>query len=150
MAGMVEKKLQELGVVLADPTAPSANYVPFVRTGNLLMVSGQICYEGGKLVATGKLGAGVSVEQGQKAARACAINVLAQVKAAPAAAFYSAEMKEYFLPYEEVRKAVKPEQSLMQFLNSTYEAGANLAGWDRPTLERRAERSVALKRPEHA
>jgi enamine deaminase RidA (YjgF/YER057c/UK114 family) len=82
MAGMVEKKLQELGVVLAEPTAPSANYVPFVRTGNLLMVSGQICYEGGKLVATGKLGAGVSVEQGQKAARACAINVLAQVKAA--------------------------------------------------------------------
>ena len=82
MADMVEKKLQELGVVLAEPTAPSANYVPFVRTGNLLMVSGQICYEGGKLVATGKLGAGVSIEAGQKAARACAINVLAQVKAA--------------------------------------------------------------------
>ena len=82
MAGMVEKKLQELGVLLAAPTAPSANYVPFVRTGNLLMVSGQICYQDGKLVATGKLGAGVSVEQGQKAARACAINVLAQVKAA--------------------------------------------------------------------
>jgi len=82
MAGMVEKKLQELGVDLAEPTTPSANYVPFVRTGNLLMVSGQICYEGGKLVATGKLGAGVSVEEGQKAARACAINVLAQVKAA--------------------------------------------------------------------
>jgi enamine deaminase RidA (YjgF/YER057c/UK114 family) len=82
MAGMVEKKLRELGVVLAEPTAPSANYVPFVRTGNLLMVSGQICYEGGKLVAAGKLGAGVSVEDGQRAARACAINVLAQVKAA--------------------------------------------------------------------
>jgi enamine deaminase RidA (YjgF/YER057c/UK114 family) len=82
MAGMVEKKLQELGVVLAEPTTPSANYVPFVRTGNLLTVSGQICYEGGKLVATGKLGAGVSLEEGQKAARACAINVLAQVKAA--------------------------------------------------------------------
>jgi enamine deaminase RidA (YjgF/YER057c/UK114 family) len=82
MAGMVEKKLRELGVVLAEPTAPSANYVPFVRTGNLLMISGQICYEGGKLVAAGKLGAGVSVEDGQRAARACAINVLAQVKAA--------------------------------------------------------------------
>ena len=78
MAGMVEKKLQELGVVLAEPTTPSANYVPFVRTGNLLTVSGQICYEGGKLVATGKLGAGVSLEEGQKGA----INVLAQVKAA--------------------------------------------------------------------
>jgi enamine deaminase RidA (YjgF/YER057c/UK114 family) len=82
MAGMVEKKLQELGITLPDPTAPSANYVPFVRTGNLLMVSGQICYDGGKLVATGKLGAGVSIEDGQKAARACAIHVLAQVKAA--------------------------------------------------------------------
>ena len=82
MAGMVEKKLQELGVVLAEPTTPSANYVPFVRTGNLLTVSGQICYEGGKLVAVGKLGAGVSLEEGQKAARACAINVLTQVKAA--------------------------------------------------------------------
>ena len=75
MAGMVEKKLQELGVVLAEPTTPSANYVPFVRTGHLLTVSGQICYEGGKLVATGKLGAGVSLEEGQKVARACAINV---------------------------------------------------------------------------
>ena len=82
MAGMVEKKLQELGVVVPEPTTPSANYVPFVRTGNLLMVSGQICYEAGKLVAVGKLGAGVSLEEGQRAARACAINVLSQVKAA--------------------------------------------------------------------
>ncbi len=82
MAGTVEKKLSELGVVLAEPTAPSANYVPFVRTGNLLMVSGQICFDGGKLVARGQLGGGESVEEGQKAARACAINVLAQVKAA--------------------------------------------------------------------
>ncbi len=82
MAGTVEKKLSELGVVLAEPTAPVANYVPFVRTGNLLMVSGQICFDAGKLVAKGQLGAGVSIEEGQKAARACAINVLAQVKAA--------------------------------------------------------------------
>jgi enamine deaminase RidA (YjgF/YER057c/UK114 family) len=56
--------------------------VPFVRTGNLLMVSGQICLDAGKLVAKGQLGAGVSIEDGQKAARACAVNVLAQVKAA--------------------------------------------------------------------
>ena len=83
MAGTVEKKLGELGVALAEPTAPVANYVPFVRTGNLLMVSGQLCLDGeGKLVATGQLGAGVSVEDGQKAARACAVNLLAQVKAA--------------------------------------------------------------------
>jgi enamine deaminase RidA (YjgF/YER057c/UK114 family) len=78
----VEKKFRELGIVLAEPTAPVANYVPFVRTGNLLMVSGQICLDAGKLVAKGQLGAGVSIEDGQKAARACAVNVLAQVKAA--------------------------------------------------------------------
>jgi len=83
MAGTVEKKLSELGVVLAGPAAPVANYVPFVRTGNLLMVSGQICLDGsGKLVASGQLGGTVSIEEGQKAARACAINLLAQVKAA--------------------------------------------------------------------
>jgi len=82
MAGTVEKKLNELGIALAEPTAPVANYVPFVRTGNLLMVSGQICLAGGGLVAKGQLGGGVSIEDGQKAARACAVNLLAQVKAA--------------------------------------------------------------------
>ena len=83
MAGMVEKKLQELGITLQEPRAPMANYVPFVRTGNLLNVSGQICLDGeGKLVAKGRLGDGVSIEDGQQAARACAINLLAQVKAA--------------------------------------------------------------------
>ncbi len=82
MAGTVEKKLSELGVVIAEPAAPVANYVPFVRAGNLLIVSGQICLDGGKLVAKGQLGGGVSIEDGQKAARACAVNLLAQVKAA--------------------------------------------------------------------
>src|ERR1700683_4084526 len=83
MAGIVEKKLGELGIILSRPSVPVANYIPFVRTGNLLVVSGQICLDGeGKLVATGQLGAGVSIEDGQKAARACAVNLLAQVKAA--------------------------------------------------------------------
>ena len=83
MAGVVEKKLVDLGIVLPIPAAPVANYVGFVRTGSLLVVSGQLCLDGdGKLVAKGKLGADVSVEDGQKAARACAINVLAQVKSA--------------------------------------------------------------------
>ena len=82
MSGTVEKKLSELGIVLASPAAPVANYVPFVRTGSLLMVSGQICLDAGKLVAKGQLGGGVSIEDGQKAARACAVNLLAQVKAA--------------------------------------------------------------------
>jgi len=82
MAGTIEKKLGELGVTLAQPAAPVANYVPFVRTGNLLFVSGQICHEAGALVTKGQLGGGVSIEDGQKAARACAINLLAQVKGA--------------------------------------------------------------------
>jgi enamine deaminase RidA (YjgF/YER057c/UK114 family) len=83
MAGTVESKLKGLGVTLKEAPAPVANYVPFVRTGNLLTVSGQLCFDGdGKIVAKGQLGGGVSIEDGQKAARACAVNLLAQVKAA--------------------------------------------------------------------
>jgi hypothetical protein len=62
---------------------------------------------------------------------------LAQGQARPDATFYSTEMKEFFLLYDEVRKSESPEQSLMDFLQSTYEAGANLAGWDRAALERK-------------
>ena len=81
MAGTVEKRLTDLGIVLPTPTAPIANYVAFVRTGNFMVVSGQLCLDGdGKLVAKGKLGAEVSIEDGQRAARACAINLLAQIK----------------------------------------------------------------------
>jgi enamine deaminase RidA (YjgF/YER057c/UK114 family) len=82
MAGTIDKRLEELKIVLPTPAAPVANYVGFVRSGRLLFVSGQICLADGALVATGKLGATVSVAEGQAAARACAINVLAQVKAA--------------------------------------------------------------------
>jgi enamine deaminase RidA (YjgF/YER057c/UK114 family) len=83
MAGIVEGKLKELGITLAEPAKPIANYVAYVRTGNMLNVSGQICLDGsGKLVAKGQLGAAVSIEDGQKAARACAISLITQVKAA--------------------------------------------------------------------
>jgi enamine deaminase RidA (YjgF/YER057c/UK114 family) len=83
MAGTVETKLAGLGIALPTPASPIANYVPFTRCGNLLVLSGQLCFGGdGKLVAKGQLGAGVSVEDGQKAARACGINLLAQLKAA--------------------------------------------------------------------
>jgi enamine deaminase RidA (YjgF/YER057c/UK114 family) len=77
MAGTVEQKLAALGIVLHTPPSPIANYVGFVRTGNLLIVSGQVCVD-----PEGKLGAGVTVEQGNAAARGCAINLLAQIKAA--------------------------------------------------------------------
>src|SRR2546423_12312833 len=83
MAGTVEQKLAAQGVVMHEPASPVANYVGFVRTGNLLFVSGQVCVNPeGKLIAKGKLGAGVTVEQGSAAARGCAINLLAQIKAA--------------------------------------------------------------------
>ena len=83
MAGTVEQKLAEQGIKLHEAPIPVANYVPFVRTGNLLFVSGQVCFDpAGKLIARGKLGAGVSIEQGAAAARGCAVNLLAQVKAA--------------------------------------------------------------------
>jgi enamine deaminase RidA (YjgF/YER057c/UK114 family) len=83
MAGTIEKKLAQLDITLPTPASPIANYVPFTRSGNLLVLSGQLCFGAdGKLVAKGQLGAGVSVEDGQKAARACAINLLAQVKGA--------------------------------------------------------------------
>src|ERR1700726_4692245 len=83
MAGTVEKKLVDLGITLHTPAPAIANYVPFVRTANFMVVSGQLCFDAdGKLVAQGQLGAGVSIEDGQKAARACAINILCQIKAA--------------------------------------------------------------------
>ena len=83
MAGTVEQKLAAQGIVLHQPPSPVANYVGFVRTGNLLFVSGQVCVDPqGKLIAKGKLGGGVTVEQGNAAARGCAINLLAQLKAA--------------------------------------------------------------------
>jgi len=83
MPGTVEKKLAELGIVLPTPAAPVANYVPFVRTGKLLIISGQLCFDAeGKIVATGQLGGSVSIEDGAKAAQACAVNLLAQLKSA--------------------------------------------------------------------
>ncbi|CAL78262.1 putative endoribonuclease L-PSP (protein synthesis inhibitor) [Bradyrhizobium sp. ORS 278] len=83
MAGTVEQTLASQGITLPAPKAPVANYVPFVRTGNLLFVSGQVCLGGdGKLIAAGKLGGGVSIEDGYAAAKGCGINLLAQVKAA--------------------------------------------------------------------
>ena len=83
MAGTVEQKLAAQGVAVPEPRAAMANYVGFVRTGNLLFVSGQVCANAeGKLVAKGKLGAGVSTEQGYEAAKTCAVNLLAQIKAA--------------------------------------------------------------------
>lgn len=79
---LVENRLEELGIKLPHPVAPIANYVGFVRTGSLLFLSGQLCLADGVPVAKGKLGTQVTVEEGQAAARVCAINLLAQVRIA--------------------------------------------------------------------
>lgn len=81
----VDARLKELGITLPAAAAPIANYVPAVLSGNLLVISGQLCLgPDGKLAERhkGKLGAGVSAEAGTEAARLCAINLLAQAKAA--------------------------------------------------------------------
>ncbi|MDO6590884.1 RidA family protein [Loktanella sp. D2R18] len=77
----IETKLAELGVTLPDAPAPAANYVPYVIVGDIVYVSGQISATAEGLI-TGKLGADISVEAGADAAKACAISLLAQLKAA--------------------------------------------------------------------
>lgn len=76
----VEKKLQEMGLALPDSPPPVANYVPFVRSGALLFVSGQISIDADGNLITGKLGAELDVEAGAAAARRCALSLLAQVR----------------------------------------------------------------------
>ena len=82
MAGRIDAKLAELGITLPTPAAPVANYVPFVRTGDLVVISGQLPLQDGKIAAIGKLGEGVSIEQGTAAARLAAINLIAHLKVA--------------------------------------------------------------------
>ena len=81
MSAHLEAKLKELGITLPEAPAPAANYVPFVQVGDIVYVSGQISANGNELI-TGKLGESMSTQEGASAARVCAINLLAQVKAA--------------------------------------------------------------------
>lgn len=77
-----EAKLQELGITLAEAPKPVAAYVPFVRSGDLVFTSGQICMQNGQLKYKGKIGAELSKEEGYEAAKLCAINTLSVLKAA--------------------------------------------------------------------
>ncbi|MEX0862420.1 RidA family protein [Nitrosopumilus sp.] len=76
---MIEKKLETLGIELPIPPTPAGSYIPAVKTGNLLFISGQIPMENGKVMFTGKV-SDDNLEVAQKSARMCAINILAQIK----------------------------------------------------------------------
>lgn len=78
----VQTKLAELGFSLPKVAAPAANYVPYVIVGKTLYVSGQIPFLNGEKMNLGRLGAGLGIEEGVKAAQACALNILAQVNEA--------------------------------------------------------------------
>lgn len=78
----IEAKLSSLGISLPTPAAPVANYVGFVKSGNTVFVSGQLPIEAGKMQFVGKVGSEISAEDAKKAARLCAINILAQLKVA--------------------------------------------------------------------
>ncbi len=82
MAGRIEARLAELGIVLPKPAAPAANYVPWVISGTQVFVAGQVTIGAKGIEYVGKLGRDFTVEEGQAAARLCAINLLAQVASA--------------------------------------------------------------------
>ena len=82
MSETIQERLHRLGVNLPEAAAPAANYVAYAQSGKLILTAGQLPLEGGKLISTGFLGRDLDVEAGKIAARQCAINVLAQLKAA--------------------------------------------------------------------
>jgi len=83
MAGSIEARLKDLGIQLPTPAPAAANYVPYVVSRGQVFVAGQVPFDtDGNLQFLGKVGAEFSVEEGQAAAKLCALNILAQVKAA--------------------------------------------------------------------
>ncbi len=82
MAGRIEARLRELGLELPVSSTPGANYVPFVRSGALVFLTGQLSQWNGERRFVGKLGREWSVEEGRQAARLCALNLIAHLKTA--------------------------------------------------------------------
>ncbi len=82
MAGKIDARLAELGITLPQAPVPVASYLPYVVTGNLAVIAGQVTFLDGELKYVGRLGETVSVEEGEAATRLCALNVLAQLRAA--------------------------------------------------------------------
>lgn len=82
MSGKIDARLAELGIELPAASAPAANYIPFVVTGNLIMVAGQIPVLNGEIKYKGRVGEDLTIDEGYQAARLCALNLIAQAKAA--------------------------------------------------------------------
>ena len=82
MTSAIEQRLAAHGLELPDAPAPAANYVPYTISGKLVFVAGQLPFRNGQVAVAGRLGEDVSLEQGQEAARLCALNLLAQARAA--------------------------------------------------------------------
>ena len=82
MAGTIDARLAELGIELPDAPAPAANYVPFVVSGNLVFVAGQVTVWNGDIRFKGRLGEDMDVDEGYQAARLCGLNLIAQAKVA--------------------------------------------------------------------
>ncbi|MHA7970944.1 RidA family protein [Rhizobium sp. CAU 1783] len=82
MSDTIDSRLQAMGITLPEAAAPAANYVPYVISGNLLYLSGQLPIEGGKVAVTGLVGSDVQLADAQRAAELCAINILAQARSA--------------------------------------------------------------------
>ncbi len=80
MPGKIDARLKQLGIALPEAGAPAANYVPTVQSGNLVFIAGQITLNNGKREFVGKLGREYAVEDGQKAARLCALNIIAHLR----------------------------------------------------------------------
>jgi enamine deaminase RidA (YjgF/YER057c/UK114 family) len=83
MSGKIDARLAELGIKLPDAPAPAANYIPFTVTGNLVVISGQVPFDDGKLAVTGVVGDGkVTEDQAYAEARKCGIHLISQLKSA--------------------------------------------------------------------
>ncbi|MBB3065078.1 MULTISPECIES: RidA family protein [Limibacillus] len=82
MAGKIEARLKELGLELPKAAAPAANYVPYVVSGNLVFIAGQITLWNGELKFLGKVGQDFTVDEGKEAAKLCALNIIAQLREA--------------------------------------------------------------------
>ena len=82
MSGRIDARLLQLGIELPEPGVPLANYVPFAVSGNLVFIAGHLCLWNGARRFVGKLGDGISIADGQQAARLCALNILAHLRVA--------------------------------------------------------------------